>query len=359
MKNKEILYKSVFLSPFKYLRPSVRTESYIMLTLLLMQVLMLFITKSVDSLLIVLASLLASYAADLLNSEKNYKSSFVMISSTIRALVIALLIPAGFPPATVFFVSFVVLFLNKHTLGGFANSWINPAALTVTVCWIIGMKFFPETSLSGVALQSKNIALSLIQDGTFPQNSFDVTVTNFLNRKLFSLFGVSIPEGYFSLLWDSHSSIPAFRFNLLTLISSIVLLAADVLNPIIPAVFIFTYGILVKLAAPFFYNGLMFQGDVILALFSSGTLFSTFFLLQWHGTTPFSNRGKWFYGLFAGILAFFIMGIGLSPVGFAFVILIVNVFSLFIQGIENHFLKEYMGTVLMNQVKAVKEGVDA
>ena len=359
MKNKENAYKSVFLSPFKYLRPSVRVESYIVLALLCLQVLMLILTKSVDSLLIVLATLLASYAADFSNAEQNYKKPFVVIASSIRALVIALLLPAGFPPLAVFFISFAVLFINKHTLGGFANSWINPAAITIAICWIIGMKFFPELTVSDAALHSKNIALTLISDGTFPQNSLDVALTNFLNRRLFSLFGVSIPEGYFSIFWDSHSAIPAFRFNLLTLVSSIILLSCDVLNPIIPSVFICTYAVLVKVAAPVFYGGVIFQGDVILALLSSGTLFSTFFLLQWHGTTPFSNRGKWLYGLFAGVLAFFILGIGLSPVGFAFIILILNILSLFIQSVENHFLKDYTNSVLLTKSKAVKEGNDA
>ena len=359
MKNKENLYKSIFLGPFTYLRPSVRTEAYIVLSLLLLQVAMLFVTKSFDSLLIILASLLAAFAVEFLNKNQSYKNLFVIISSAIRGLVIGLLLPSNFPPVAVFFIAFFVLFINKHTLGGFANSWINPAAVTVAICWIIGVRFFPAIELPGTAFQSKNIALLLIQNGTFPLNSFDVTVTNFLNRRLFSLFGVSIPEGYFSLLWDSHASIPAFRFNLLTIISSIVLLGTDVLNPIIPGVFIFTYGILVKVAAPFFYDGTIFQGDVILALLSSGTLFCTFFLLQWHGTTPFTNRGKWLYGFFAGVLAFFILGIGLSPAGFAFIILITNILSLFIQSVENHFLKDFTSSVLLQQVKAVKEGNDA
>ena len=359
MNSKNNSYASVFLSPFTYLRPSVRTEAYIVLALLLCQVAMLFLTQSFSSLFIVLASLLASYAVDFLNAERNYKSSFVIIASTIRALLIALMLPESFPPTAVFFIVFFVLLINKYLMGGFANSWVNPVAMTVALCWIIGMKFFPHLNLSEDVLQSKNIALSLIQNGTFRLNSFDVSVTNFLNRRLFSLFGVSIPEGYFSLFWDTHASVPAFRFNLLTLVSSIILLGSDVLNPIIPAVFIFTYGILVKVAAPFFYNGLLLQGDVILALLSSGTLFGTFFLLQWHGTTPFTNRGRWICGICAGVLAFFILGIGLSPAGFAFIILIVNVLSLFIQSIENHFFTDYTNSVLIPRVKLVKEGVDA
>lgn len=359
MKNKDNIYSSVFLSPFSYLRPSVQIESYIVLTLLCLHVLMLFVTGSFSSIFIVIASLLASYAADFSNREKNYKNGFIVISSTIRGLMIGLLLPAGYPPVSVFFISFAVLFFNKHTLGGFANSWINPIAEVVAVCWIIGMNFFPEFSLSPLSFQSKNVALSLIQNGSFPMNSLDVSITNFLNKRLFALFEVSIPEGYFSLLWDSHVSIPAFRFNLLTLLASIILLGTDVLNPIIPLVFIFTYAFLVKFLAPVFYGGSLFQGDIILALFTSGTLFYSFFLLQWHGTTPFTNRGKWIYAVFAGVLAFFILGIGLSPAGFAFVILVVNVFSLMIQSVENHYLKEYTSSVLMERVKSVKEGNDA
>lgn len=359
MKTKEVLYKTVFLGPFSYLKPSVRTEAYIVLSLLVLQVLMLFVTKSFSSLFILLAALLASYAVDFINKEQNFRDSFIVMASTIRALMIGLMLPSGFPPLAVFFVSFFVLFMNKHTLGGFANSWINPVAVVVAICWIIGMKFFPNLALSFDVLQSKNIALSLIQNGTFPMNSVDVAVTNWLNKRVFGLFGVSIPEGYVSLFWDSHSSIPAFRFNFITLVSSIILLGTDVINPIIPSVFIFTYGLLIKIFAPVFYDGAFFQGDVILALLSSGTLFCSFFLLQWHGTTPFTNRGKWLYGFFAGLLAFFILGVGLSPAGFAFIILLTNVLSLFIQSIENHFLNEFTASVLMQQVRAVKDGNDA
>ncbi len=359
MTNKKTADSVQLLSPFVYLRPSVRMEAFIVLFLLSLQVLMLFVTKSYGSLLIVLSSLLASFSADFIMAKKKFSDSFEVVSVSTRALIISLLIPSGFPPVAVFFITFSVLFINRLSLGGFANSWINPAAVIVAICWIVGMKFFPDIRLSVTDLQSKNIALSLIHDGTFPLNSCDVAVTNFLNKKLFSLFGISIPEGYFSLFWDSHSSIPAFRFNLLTLLSSIVLLGSDVLNPIIPAVFIFTYSILVKFFAPFFYNGTMFQGDVILALLSSGTLFCTFFLLQWHGTTPFSNRGRFFYGFFAGILAFFIMGIGLSPAGFAFIVLITNMISLFIQSIENRILGDYTKNVILNKVRLVKEGCDA
>ncbi|MBR1404482.1 MAG: RnfABCDGE type electron transport complex subunit D [Treponema sp.] len=365
MKSKQRLYASVFLSPFSYLRPSVRTESYVIFGLLLLQVLMLFLTKSYSSLVLVLVALCAALLAEFLGNhlvekaEKRWQNPFVWVSGMIRGILIALLLPASFPPFAVFFITFWVLYINSRILGGFANSWINPIAVVVAICWIIGMKFFPEISLTMTELQSRNPALLLIQNGTFPVESFDVGVTSFLNKKVFSLLGVSIPDGYVSLFWDSHSSIPAFRFNLLTILSSIVLLGMDMLNPIIPLSFIAVYLLLVRFCAPIFYGGPLFQGDVLLALLSSGTLFCTFFLLHWHGTTPFTNRGKYFYGIFAGILAFFIMGAGMSPAGFAFTILISNIVSLLIQSFENHISQKFTDSVLAENVASVREGTNA
>ena len=72
-----------------------------------------------------------------------------------------------------------------------------------------------------------------------------------------------------------------------------------------------------------------------------------------------TNRGRWSFGISAGVLAFFVLGIGLSPAGFAFIILITNIISLFIQNVENHFLNEFTASALMQRVKAVREGNDA
>ena len=365
MKSNGELYTSVFLHPFRYLRPSVQTEALIFIILLSLHVLLLALTKSYASLVIVGCALLASFCAEFFGTyahekiERNWTDSFEWLSSAIRGILIALLLPSSFPPVAAFFITFWVLFINARILGGFANSWVNPVAATVAVAWLIGMKFFPEVALSVTELQSRNPALLLIQNGVFPIHSFDVGVTSFLNKRVFSLFGVSIPDGYVSLLWDSQSSIPAFRFNFLTLLSSIVLLATDVLNPIVPLTFTVVYVLLVRLVAPFCYNGPFLQGDIILALFSSGTLFCTFFLLQWHGTTPFTNRGKFFYGLIAGLVAFCIVGAGMSPAGCAFTILIMNIASLFIQTVENRFYQKFTDSVLMEQIQSVKEGTNA
>lgn len=357
--NNKLLEKTVSTAPFKYLKPSVRTEAYFFLFLLIPQLLLLALTKSYNSLLIVFAAVLGSVFVELIDMRFQAKDKFTWTIGILKGILVGLFLPSTFPVIPVFFITFFTFLINRYILGGFANSWINPVAAAVAVCYIIGLKFFPEVSVSLSYLQTRNPALALIQNGIFPVNQEDLKITAFLNRRIFSIFKVSIPDGYVSLLWDSHSVIPAFRFNFLTIVSSVILLGFDILSPIIPFCFIFVYSVLVKFVSPFFYNGPIFQGDIILALFTSGTLFCTFFILQWHGTVPLTNRGKFFYGIFGGIIAFLIAGVGTSPSGMIFTVLILNILTLLIENFENRYSLRFAENVLKNRVKNIKEGTDA
>ncbi|MBQ5470841.1 MAG: RnfABCDGE type electron transport complex subunit D, partial [Treponema sp.] len=144
-------------------------------------------------------------------------------------------------------------------------------------------------------------------------------------------------DKYISLLWDTGSCIPAFRFNLITLVSSLFLFCDNLVKVIIPAAFLIVYSLLIRFLGPVFFNGVSMQGDMILALFTSGTFFTAVYVLGWYGTTPSSIQGKLLYGIFAGISAFFICGGGTSPVGMAFTVLISNIFSIIIQQFENRY----------------------
>ena len=190
-----------------------------------------------------------------------------------------------------------MILFDKATVGGFANSWINPVAAIVAVTWIVGMRLFPNVVLSADDLQVRNTSLLFVQNGTFPMLPLDAYITNFLNTKRF--------------------------------------------------------------VAPFFYDGMMFQGDILLALLTSGVLFSAVFIMQWRGTVPVTNRGKLLYGVIAGICAFLILGVGDSPVGCVFVVLSMNVISPLIQSVENHFEYKKVDTEIAEKVKLVLEGKNA
>jgi electron transport complex protein RnfD len=114
---------------------------------------------------------------------------------------------------------------------------------------------------------------------------------------------------------------------------------------IIPFIFILVYSVMVRLFAPFCYGGLFNTGDIILALLTSGTLFTATFMMQFPGTIPISISGKVLYAILAGILAFFICGVGTSPIGMSYTILICNVFNLILRHLEDIKLAEKQETL--------------
>ena len=167
-----------------------------------------------------------------------------------------------------------------------------------------------------------------------------------MNKYIFDFFKITIPEGFISLFWDSHSIIPAFRFNLLTIISSIIIFSDNAFSLIIPTVFLFVYATLVRLFVPFLFGGNFNQGDIILALLTSGILFSSVFLIQWYGTIPVTVQGKILLGVLSGITAFFIIGCGTSPVGMVYTVLLSNIMSMVIRVFEEKHNELITGKVI-------------
>lgn len=321
-------------NPFIYLCDSMTTMTYKLFILIMIQLAALVISKSYASVLVILLSLAGSLAAIglyyVITKEKNYKSLDILI----QGLFIGFFLPENYPLPAVFFITFVILFMFKAYTKN-SNNWVNPSILTIIVAYFVGKIYFPGFTITFDLLTTKNPSVALISSGIFPTYSFDSTITNFLNSYILSIFKVSIPEGLISLLWDTNAAIPAFRFNLLTILSTIVLFCNNLVMGIIPFLFILVYSIMVRLFAPFCYGGLFNSGDIILAVLSSGTLFIAAFMMQYPGTIPISINGKILYGILAGLLAFFISGEGTSPIGMAYTILICNVFNLVLRYLED------------------------
>lgn len=345
--------------PYKYLGLSDRTNSIIILGFLLPQIILLTVSKSWGALLNVLCCAAASLCVEFFESRYHHKNDYNFIVSAIQGLLTGLFLPSSFPFYSAFIITLLVFLLCKYFAGDFSDSWINLPALTVCICWILGGKLFPSFQISGEVLMSKNPSLTLINSGVFPVNSADARITAFFNKTVFSLFGVSIPEGYVSLLWDNHSLIPAFRFNFITLITSIILFSLDTVKVLIPGVFILVYGLLVLFAGPLIYSAVPGQGDLLLAFCTSGIFMSSLFLLQFAGTVPMTVTGKAVYAVSAGISAFFIIGAGTSPAGAVFTVLLMNAFSPVIQHFEHFVEMKNVKNNLLDKVSELKEGTNA
>ncbi|MCQ2981180.1 MAG: RnfABCDGE type electron transport complex subunit D [Treponemataceae bacterium] len=327
--------KKVSLAPYCYSIPSVHETARLTCFLLLPQVLMLVLTASYRSLAVLGVALLAGHAAQLSDTFFRKQKYVFSWDAVLQALLIGLFIPSGYPLWWLFLIVLCSLLVCKYTFGGFAQSWANPAAFTLIMLYLFGSQCFPGFIADIEHLQSPNAVPLLVRDGLIPLNRFDSVVTGFLNEKLLVKAGITVPDGYVSLMLDAGGPIPAFRFNLLTLIASIVLFSSNMIEPLIPTVYLLGYGALVRYFGLYPYGGLLNQGDILLALFSSGTLITAFFLLPWGGTVPMSIPGKFLFALFAAIMAAVVNGFGTSPIGSMFVILAANVFSPAIQCIED------------------------
>ncbi len=346
---------TVTLKPFTYLFSSSRINSVFLLCFLLPQIFMLFITKSWSNLVILFSTVAASVGAEFF--EKLYrktKTEYDFILAVIQGVLTGLFLPASYPFYAAFLITFLTVICLRYFAGGFADNWINLPCLVVCLCWLTGSAFFPDYQISHEILLSKNPALALIQNGTFPTNALDARITAFFNRSVFSFFGVSIPDGYISLFWDSHSAIPAFRFNFITLVTSIILISIDVVKAMIPGIFVLLYAVLIYFAGPHFY-GSAIHGDLILGLCTSGLFTAALFLLQCPGTTPVTAAGKVFYGIFAGVAAFFIIGAGTSSAGAVFTVLLTNIMSLLIVHAERIVELQKTQKILYERIKQLEE----
>lgn len=328
-------FRNLTNAPFTYLVPSLTNASVAILFLLLPQLVMLFITKSFNSLIIILISLVSSILAELTDCKIRHEKMQHNLVCVLHGLFIGMFIPSNYPLIPIAFIVYLSLLVSKYFFGHLSDSWINPVSYTVIILYLIGMSFFPETLLDRTIMENGTPTLTLIQNGTLPVLQNDTTIAFWLNTHIFSHLGIEIPTGYISLFWDSQSVIPAFRFNLLTLFSSIILLAFDMINWIVPTIFLVVYGVLVALFSETMFTGMVGQGDVLLAFLTSGTLFTAFFIVDSYGTSPYTTVGKIIYGTFAGLVAFLICGNGTSSIGNMFVVLIANVVSPVIEYVED------------------------
>lgn len=341
-------YRDLTIAPFSFLTPSLTTISITMLCLLIPQILLLLISKTFSSVILIAISIFASVCAEFTSNKIRHTNTIFDFTAVVQGLFIGMFIPQNYPMLPVFFIVFLSLLMVKYIFGGNAESWINPVAYTVIIIYFLGISFFPEFLITKMYLETGNPGMQLIQNGDIPVLKFDSSITFWLNTHIFSHIGIEIPTGYLSMFWDTQSPIPAFRFNLLTLLSSMILISVSIINWIVPTSFLLTYGILVRLFSQTPFTGLVGQGDLLLAFLTSGTLFVAFFIVDFYGTTPITNFGKLLYGVVVGIIAFFITGCGTSPIGAMFTILFANVISPIILLIEDKIYSIWINKTIRN-----------
>ncbi len=338
-------------APFIHVAPSVPHTITIKIIVLLPQLVFLGIYRDFQALLVIFTAMLASICAEVIDNLLQKKISVGTLDSILDGLIIGMFLPEVYPLLLTFFVVLISLIVTKYCFGGLASSWANPTACTIIIAWFAGSLFFPDFQLTASMLESANPASILFSSNIIPLNEKANIVADFLNAHILNHFGFVLPEGYTTLFWDTHALIPAFRFNLLTLLASIVLASLSMIDMIIPICYFAVYALFVRIFSLEPFTGIIGQGDILLALLTSGTLFCGFFMLSGYGTTPMSMPGKITYGILAGICAFIMSGAGTAPTGAVFTVLIVNAISPLIQMVEDKCYDIYKALTLKTRLE--------
>ena len=341
-------YKRVSIGPHSTFSKSAAFRMLFFLLALFPQIILLFATKAYSSIAIIACAIAGALCSKMWNFLKREKMFFSALYSILTGTLIGFFLPAAYPPIAVFFITFIFMTSVNLFFGGQGVSWVNPVVFTVAAAWFMGHFNFPGFEIFGDDLLFKNPSLNLIQD-SFAMNPIDKKITEFLNDSIFGLFNVSIPEGYVSFFWDNLSQIPAFRFNVLTLLASVFLVAFDLEDGTVPLVYLLVYSLFVKFISPVMTGGVPLSGDLLLALLSSGTLFTAFFILQWDGTVPYTKQGKLLYAVCGGMFAFVFCGTGTSPIGSVMTILFLNLLTPLIEVFESRRAKKKIASLLTQE----------
>lgn len=325
-------------SPFILTRPSVRKMTLVIACTLIPQLCLLAYASDYGALLTVAATVVGAAIAELAYSIPTEKRVSFDHDALLAGLLAGLLLPSTLNPLIATVVSFVGVLVARKLFGGTGSFWMNPVALTVAIAYVGNAALFPAQSVTPEGIRTVGDAFGAMKLENFAQIASDQSLTGTANSGLLRLFGIKLPEGYVTLFWDAPSAIPAFRYNAITLAASIVLIAMNVIDWIVPLAYLATYGLSVYFLSLAPIIGSARSGDALFAFLTGGTLFVAFYLLPEYSTNPRTRVGKAILGTIAGLVAFLVAGPGGSPVGGAFTVIVANATSPVIEYLENRYI---------------------
>ena len=330
-------------APYVYTGMNARQTAILVLSLLSLQLIAMGIMHDFVSIFLVISAGAAATLASFLIGYMQGKGSF-----DIYALVTGLLIGFFLPVSGGFVFSFLIAFMSYFfswgVFGGKGSSWINPVMLAACIAAVCKPDCFVQPVSFDRIISGGSVFAALDGSGLL-QTPADQYITSMFNSTFLHGVDVTLPEGYISLFLHYPSAVPAFRYNLLTLCSSIVLLSVKTIHKTLPFTFLIVYGLLVYLFPSAGQASAYGKGDILSAILTSGALFSAFFVMNDSGSIPRSWEGRFITGILTGIFAFCIAGPGAIPAGIPFAVLFVDCLTPLIEWLEAYFYKRRRGAL--------------
>ena len=241
-----------------------------------------------------------------LNILEHLKDSFPLVTS----IIFALTLPIGTPLYVVAIGSFIAIFFGKLVYGGFGQNIFNPALVgRVVVHLAYGASLTTSLPVNGIDIATKATPATMLAG------------TNWLG-------GEGFTYNLFDLFIGQHAGTLGETCVLAILIVGIILVIRNVFDARIPVAYLGTVLVLSEVFA--LVNGLDPITYPLVHLCIGGVVFGAVFMATDPVTSPTSPLGKILYGICLGFLTMIIRLKANYPEGVLFSILIMNMFTPFI-----------------------------
>lgn len=325
-------------APFINASVNIFRQTKLVLLLLAVQIAAMGFMKDVRGISILVCTVAGVLTASLLIGITKKKYTF-----DIQAVVTGVFIGFFFPNDSGFLFSFIIAFisysLSEGIFGGKNGIWIHPVMLAVGIASVSQPHLFVN-SITQAHLHEAGGGFNAFSAQGFSRIAADRSITALLNTSFLHKAGVTLPEGYLTMLINFPSKIPAFRYNILTLASSLLLLSLQTIQKTLVFTFLGAYAVLVYLF-PFAQGMQGFaQGDILYAWLTGGVLFSAFFIITNTSTLPRSNGGRFVSGLSTAFFAFFTVHPAASQAALPFAVMSANCLTPLIEQAEVFFYKK-------------------
>lgn len=327
-----------FPAPYIYSGISTQSRVRLVIALLALYIAVMGMAHDLSGIVLIICTGTAAVSASLLIGYQQGTVSFD-IHALLAGLLMGFFIPADGGLVFSFFIAFMSYFLSWGIFGGKGSSWVNPVMLTVCIAAICKPACFVHPVDAEQIISGGSVYAALESAGV-SRLPADQYLTSLFNSTVLHNIGVTLPEGYLSLLFVYPSSIPAFRYNLLTLFCSIILLSSKALHKTLPFAFLAVYGMLIYFFPSAHKAAPLGRGDILSALLTSGALFSAFFVMNDSGSIPRSWGGRLISGILTGIFAFFMSGTARNPAGIPFAVLFTDCINPLIEQGERVFYQK-------------------
>ena len=334
-------YAARFPAPYIYTGVNARHTAILVLSLLVLQLIVMGIMYDFASIFMIMSAGTAAALASFLIGYTQGKRVFD-IHALVTGLLIGFFMPANSGFVFSFLIAFMSYFFSWGIFGGKGFSWINPVMLAACIAAICKPECFVQPIGFDRIAANGSVFAALAPSGLL-QTPADQYITSMFNSTFLHGAGVTLPAGYAGLFLHYPSAIPAFRYNLLTLCSSIVLLSSKTINKTLPFTFLLVYGLLIYLFPSVGQAGVYGKGDILSALLTSGAFFAAFFVMNDGGSISRSWEGRCMTGILTGIFAFFITGPGAIPAGIPFAVLFVDCLNPLIEWMESYIYRRIRG----------------